>query len=256
MHWRGLHGTWPAQASARRGAYGDGANGVTFDDATRTVYVATYYANTISVIDGARCNADRTRGCDGRWRRCRPVAGRARPRWTRARARCRRRTSTTARSTCTTWRAATGASSAAAVALSRTWTWAACRSGSRSTGRARRVVHRPSTPRTRSRCSTGRRATAPATSRLRGRGRAGDHGRVLVAAVRRPRHRARCMCRVPGSDVDVLAEVARTCNARRGDGLRASQFAMRRAGAGAFTGGVDPVTARSMSATTKTARCR
>ncbi len=65
MHWRGLHSPWPAHASASAVPTGDGANWVTFDDATRTVYVPNLFANTISVIDGARCNADRTRGCDG-----------------------------------------------------------------------------------------------------------------------------------------------------------------------------------------------
>ena len=65
MHWRGLHGSW-LMHSASAGAVptGDRPLGLTFDDATRTVYVANVASNTVSVVDGARCNADRASGCD------------------------------------------------------------------------------------------------------------------------------------------------------------------------------------------------
>ena len=67
MHWRGLHSSWLTHngaGAARAVPTGEGPVGVTFDDATRTVYVANVASNTVSVVDGARCNADRASGCD------------------------------------------------------------------------------------------------------------------------------------------------------------------------------------------------
>src|SRR3954468_16395452 len=57
-HWRGMPAIWLRAGSAPAG---DGAGWVTFDPATRTLYVANNNANTISVLDAAAC----ARRCDG-----------------------------------------------------------------------------------------------------------------------------------------------------------------------------------------------
>src|SRR4051794_40457677 len=57
-HWRGMPAIWLRAGSAPAG---DGAGWVTFDPATRTLYVANNLANTISVLDAAAC----ARRCDG-----------------------------------------------------------------------------------------------------------------------------------------------------------------------------------------------
>ena len=67
MQWRGLHSSWlmhHGAGAARAVPTGERPVGLTFDDATRTVYVANVASNTVSVVDGARCNADRASGCD------------------------------------------------------------------------------------------------------------------------------------------------------------------------------------------------
>src|SRR3954471_3459108 len=56
--WRGMPATWLAASTAPAG---DGAGWVTFDPATRTLYVANNNASTISVLDAAAC----ARRCDG-----------------------------------------------------------------------------------------------------------------------------------------------------------------------------------------------
>lgn len=43
---------------------GNGPFGLAVDQATDTVYVANYNSNTVSVIDGATCNAENTSGCN------------------------------------------------------------------------------------------------------------------------------------------------------------------------------------------------
>jgi YVTN family beta-propeller protein len=63
-HWRGAHAGWLTHARAGSVPTGDGANWVTVDPATRTIYVANLLAGTISVIDASTCNADRTSGCE------------------------------------------------------------------------------------------------------------------------------------------------------------------------------------------------
>ena len=59
-HWRGLPGAWWMPPSGGTLHAGDGANWVTFDPATGTVYVVDNLANTVSVLDAAAC----ARRCD------------------------------------------------------------------------------------------------------------------------------------------------------------------------------------------------
>ncbi len=49
-----------------RALAGPGARGIAINEATNTVYVANTVANTVSVIDGARCNATVHTGCGRR----------------------------------------------------------------------------------------------------------------------------------------------------------------------------------------------
>ena len=222
MHWRGLHSPWPAHASASAVPTGDGANGVTFDDATRTVYVANVLANTISVIDGARCNADRTRGCDG------PVAtlpdrrasGRDRGRRPHAHAVCDEHRRRDGRP-CSTSRPATRASSPAAAPRSRPSTSAASPIGiaidPAERERLRRQRHHRLAGRDR------RRDVQPRDHERLRRGRAGDHGRVLVVPVRRPRlaHDLRARYRAGRQRLGGGERAHLQCG--RGDRLRASR---------------------------------
>ncbi len=58
MRWRGMPAPWLTASAAPAG---EGAGWVTFDPATRTLYVANNNANTISVLDAAAC----ARRCEG-----------------------------------------------------------------------------------------------------------------------------------------------------------------------------------------------